>query len=292
MPSAAIRANIFLLITAGIWGTTFSAQRIAMQYMEPLTFNAIRFALGALVLVPLILRMDSKKTAASQNLRQLVLPGCILGLLMFTGSYLQQLGICSTTAGKAGFLTGMYVVQVPLFGLFMKQKYGIGTWAGTFLAICGTYFLSVTQDFSINKGDLLVLAGSVFWALHVICIGFFSPGLRTVDAIKMSCVQFAACSILSLIAAVFFETITASGILASTLPIAYAGFFSVGVAFTLQVVAQRDARPAAAAIILCTEGIFATVAGWLFLDEVMGLRAIFGCLLIFCGMVCSQLKQH
>ncbi len=290
MYSAAMRANILLLLTAGIWGTTFSAQKFAMQYMEPLTFNAIRFALGSLVLVPLISRMDKKQAGNSQNTRHLVFSGCLLGLLMFTGSYLQQLGICLTSAGKAGFLTGMYVVQVPLFGIFMKQKYGLGTWIGTFLAICGTYFLSVTQDFSINKGDLLVLAGSAFWALHVICIGFFSPGLRTVDAVKMSCVQFMACSVFSLIAAIFVEHITASGIWASIWAIFYAGFFSVGIAFTLQVVAQRDAKPATAAILLCTEGIFATIAGWLFLDETMGARTILGCLLIFCGMVCSQLK--
>lgn len=286
-----MRANILLLITAGIWGTTFSAQKFAMQYMGPLTFNAIRFALGSLVLVPLILRMDGQQAGTGKNLRQLVFPGCVLGLLMFIGSYLQQLGICLTTAGKAGFLTGMYVVQVPLLGILMKQKYGPGTWIGTFLAVCGTYFLSVTQDFTINTGDLLVLAGSTFWALHVICIGFFSPGLRTVDAIKMSCLQFIACSIFSLLAALLLETITTSGILASAWPIFYAGFFSVGIAFTLQVVAQRDAQPAAAAIILCTEGIFATLAGWLLLNEIMGARTIAGCLLIFCGMVCSQLKR-
>ncbi len=291
MYSAAMRANILLLITAGIWGAAFSAQKIAMAAMGPLTFNAIRFALGASVLLPIIWYLGKKQIRSKQNSQKILLHGTLLGVLIFTASYLQQLGICSTTAGKSGFLTGMYVVQVPIFGLLFKQKSGLGTWIGVLLAVLGSYFLSVTQDFTINHGDLLVLAGSTFWSLHVIAISLFSPGLQAVDAIKMSAVQFLACAIFSLIAAVFMEQINPVAIANSIEAIIYAGVFSVGIAFTLQVVAQRDAQPTAAVLILCTEGIFATVAGWFFLGETMGARTVLGCFLIFCGMIFAQLKN-
>ncbi len=290
MYSAAMRANILLLITAAIWGAAFSAQKIAMASMGPLTFNAIRFALGTSVLLPIIIYLDKKQIHTPKNSKKIMLSGTLLGILIFTASYLQQLGICSTTAGKSGFLTGMYVVQVPILGLLFKQKPTLGTWIGILLAVSGSYFLSVTKDFTINHGDLLVLAGSTFWSLHVIAISIFSPGLQTVDAIKMSCIQFLSCAVFSLITAIFAEQINFTAIIGCTEAIIYAGVFSVGIAFTLQIVAQRDAQPAAAVLILCTEGIFAAVAGWFFLNEAMEARTILGCILIFFGMIFAQLK--
>lgn len=289
MDSAGMRANILLLITAGIWGAAFSAQKIAMASMGPLTFNAIRFALGTSVLLPIIIYLD-KKNPHKKKFKKIFLPGILLGILIFTASYLQQLGICSTTAGKSGFLTGMYVIQVPILGLLFKQKSGLKTWIGVLLALCGSYFLSVTEDFTINHGDLLVLLGSTFWSLHVIAIGIFSPGLQTADAIKMSCIQFLSCAVFSLVTAIFAEQINITAIMGCTEAIIYAGVFSVGIAFTLQIVAQRDAQPTAAVLILCTEGIFAAVAGWFFLNETMETRTILGCILIFFGMIFAQLK--
>ncbi len=213
-----------------------------------------------------------------------------MGSALFMGAWLQQFGLCYTTAGKAGFITGLYVVFVPLIGIFLKHRYGIGTWAGAGLAIVGMYLLSVTEEFSINTGDALVLASAVFWGVHVLLVGSLTQGLAAVDAVKLAAIQFATCSLISLIGALLFEDIVISGLLAGAIPILYGGLMSVGVAYTLQVVAQRDARPAPAAIILSLEAVFAALAGWGLLDETMTLQASIGCALMLCGMIWSQVR--
>jgi drug/metabolite transporter (DMT)-like permease len=206
------------------------------------------------------------------------------------GPQLAAFGFEASTAGKAGFITGLYVVFVPIFGLLLAQRPGWGTWLGASLAVVGMYLLSVTSGLSIAFGDLLILIGALFWAGHVLLIGKLSPGMDAVDAIKLSTVQFAACAVLSLIGAVATEEITLAGLRSAALPIAYGGLMSVGVAYTLQVVAQRDAQPAHAAIILSLEAVFAAVGGWLLLGELLSLRALIGCGLMLVGMVISQLR--
>ncbi len=292
MSAKSIKADLLLLTTAIIWGAAFVAQRVGMDYVGPLTFNGARFALGAAALLPLIYRQDSEKKQEGSHipadLRQLATGGTIAGIALFAGATLQQWGLVYTTAGNAGFITGLYVVLVPILGLFWKQKTGIGTWTGAVLAVIGMYLLSVHGNLKISFGDLLVFFSAFFWAGHVLVISWLSPRM---DSIKLACAQFTACSILSFIFAFAMEDVTLSGIIDGTIPILYGGLMSVGVAYTLQVVAQRDAKPAHAAIILSLESVFAALSGWLLLSETLTAQGLIGCALMLTGMIISQLKQ-
>ena len=290
MNNRVMRANILLLLTALIWGAAFVAQRLGMDHMGPLTFNGIRFALGSLALLPLIRHMDSRRATPTPPLGDMVRGGLLMGAALFLGAWLQQFGLCYTTAGKAGFITGLYVVFVPLIGIFLGHRYGLGTWAGAVLAIVGMYLLSVTEALSMNKGDLLVLFSAFFWGVHVVLVGRLTEGLAAVDAVKLAAVQFATCSLISLVAAVLFEQISLAGLWAGIIPILYGGLMSVGIAYTLQVVAQRDARPAPAAIILSLEAVVAAMAGWMLLGEILTPQALTGCALMLGGMIWSQVR--
>ncbi|MDP3427258.1 MAG: DMT family transporter [Humidesulfovibrio sp.] len=296
MHARLFKADVLLMLTAIIWGAAFVAQRLGMEHIGPFTFNGIRFALGALALQPLIWRMQATRAreggAGGQGLdsARLIRYGLLAGCVLFAGAALQQVGIVYTTAGKAGFITGLYVVMVPLFGLFLRQRAGAGTWLGALAAAVGLYLLSVNEDFTIAYGDVLELIGAVFWAVHVLLIGRLSPGMDATDAVKLASAQFAVCSLLSLGVAVATEPIVLAGISAAAVPILYGGLMSVGVAYTLQVVAQRDANPAHAAIILSMEAVFAAVAGYFVLGEVLAVRALIGCALMLGGMLVSQLR--
>lgn len=283
------QANLLLLITAMIWGFAFVAQRQGMEYVSPFTFNGIRFAIGSLSLLPMIMfsrcRQTNRKVSPAIHLPG-VAGGFLLGLVLFFGSSLQQIGIIETTAGKAGFITGLYVILVPILGLFWKQKTGRGTWLGAGIAVLGMYFLSVNDDFSISKGDLLVLISALFWAIHVQLIAWLS---QKFDSLLLSLYQFVFCSVFSWLAAVQWETIHLTGIKGALYPLLYTGILSVGIAYTLQVVAQKRAHPGHAAIILSLESVFAVLGGYLILAETIPLRGIMGCILMLTGMVVSQL---
>ncbi len=291
VPASTLKADGLLLLTAAIWGCAFVAQRVGMDHVGPYTFNGVRFALGALALIPLIRYLDTQKKGKNllpaAGWRTYLLSGAIAGVALFAGASLQQIGLVYTTAGKAGFITGLYVVIVPLLGLFFRQRPGASTWAGALMAAVGMYFLSVTEDFTIAYGDVLELIGAFFWAGHVLIIGWLSPRL---DPVRLAAFQFAACSLLSLGAAVALEPITTQGLMGASWAILYGGLMSVGVAYTLQVVAQRQAPPAHAAIILSLESVFAALAGWLLLAEVLDERALIGCGLMLAGMLLSQLR--
>jgi len=281
---------MLLLVAAILWGFAFVAQRAGMEHVGPFTFNGVRFALGGISLLPLLLRNRKRQVKSElppENTKTVVLGGVLAGLVLFIAASLQQTGIVHTTAGKAGFITGLYVIIVPILGLFWKQRSNISAWAGAVLATVGLYFLSVTEDFTISPGDLLVLVSAFFWAGHVHIIGWFSA--RTAP-IKLAFFQFFACSALSLIAAVFAEVITIQRLLEATIPILYGGVVSVGIAFTLQVVAQQYAHPTHAAIILSLETVFAVIGGWLILGERLSLRGLVGCALMLAGMLVSQLN--
>ena len=191
-----------------------------------------------------------------------------------------------TNAGKGGFITGFYIILVPILGLFVKQKTALSTWIGALVAIVGLYFLGVDSKLDINPGDVLVFIGTFFWAIQILVIGYYSA---KVDSFQLAFSQFVVCAILSFVVAIFTETIALQNILSAYLPILYAGFFSVGIAFTIQVVAQREAHPANAAIIMSLEAVFAVLGGWLILNESIPLRGLFGCLLMLIGMILSQL---
>ncbi len=290
MRDASLRADGLCLVTALIWGLAFVAQRLGMEHMGPLGFNGIRFALGAVVLAPLAVRSlryppPAPFLAAKDNGFPW-LGGCMAGLVLFAGASLQQVGLKYTTAGKAGFITGLYVVIVPLLGLFFGQRPARGDVVGAVAAAVGLYFLSVTEEFTLAPGDGLELLGAVFWAGHVVLIGWLSPRTR---ALPLAVAQYAVCAVLSLACALAFEDLTLAGIRGAAAPILYGGLLSVGLAYTLQVVAQRDANPTHAAILLSFESVFAAIGGAVILSESLDARGLFGCGLMFAGMLASQL---
>lgn len=278
-----MKSRALLLTTAIIWGLAFVAQRDGMQYVQPFTFNGVRFALGFLALLPfgLFHRNEPMKT----DRRTLALGGLATGLVLFIGSTLQQFGVAYTTAGKAGFITGMYVILVPIVGIALRHRIGWLSWLSALVGVVGLYLLTVTESFTIESGDLLVLIGAFFWAAHVHLVGHFSS---RIDAIRLALMQIALCSILSLGAAFALETIHTADLLAGALPILYAGVLSVGIAYTLQVMGQQGTPPTQAALIMCLEAVFAVLGGWLILGETLPLRGFIGCGLMFAGMVAAQ----
>jgi drug/metabolite transporter (DMT)-like permease len=292
------RANLLLTLTAAIWGFAFVAQRAGMEHVQPFTFNAIRFAIGGLALFPLLFYLERRRGqrpprsltrvgAGNLNPRRTLLSGGLLaGTVLFAAATLQQMGIVHTTAGKAGFITGLYVVLVPILGLALGYRTSAATWIGIILATDGLYLLSVRGDFTIGLGDFLVLVGAFLWAAHILVLSHFSP---RADATRLALIQFMTCALLSLIAAVLFETITLDGIGRALTPILYAGIMSVGVGYTLQVFSQRQARPSHVAILLSLESVFALFGGWLLLNEQLPWRALVGCVLMLAGILVSQL---
>jgi drug/metabolite transporter (DMT)-like permease len=293
METRALKSDALLLLTSAIWGFAFVAQRVGMDYVGPFTFNGVRFALGSLVLLPLILRKRSQGEASKEprtdtQAKMLIFGGGLLGITVFTAASLQQVGLVYTTAGNAGFITGLYVVVVPILGLFWGQRPGAGIWIGAFLAAAGLYLLSITDDFTISLGDFLELIGAFVWAVQILIIGWLSP---KIDPIKLAFVEFSVCSFLSLATAFLMEDIVLNALFQAAIPIFYGGVLSVGVAYTLQVVAQRDAHPAHAAIIFSLESVFAALGGWLILNEVLSFRGLVGCALMLAGMLLSQLYE-
>lgn len=284
------RSELLLLITAIIWGFAFVAQRAGMEYIGPFTFNGIRFALGSLVLLPFIIwrkkvqgRHDNNISASKP--KPFWIAGIIAGVVLFGGASLQQVGITQTTAGKAGFITGLYVIIVPIIGIFKQQHPGKALWAGALLAVIGMYLLSITGNLKLKNGDFLVFLSAFLWAAHVQVIDFFSG---RVDVLKLAALQFAICSIASICIAFITEIITLPSILQASIPILYGGILSVGIAYTLQVVAQQKANPSHAAIILSLETVFAALGGWMILDEKLSARALVGCSLMLGGMLIAQ----
>jgi drug/metabolite transporter (DMT)-like permease len=281
-------SDILLLLTAVIWGFAFVAQRAGMEFTGPFTFNACRFLLGGTLLIPFALAQKPIQFAKYQ-IKSSIKGGIIAGLLLFGGASLQQIGIVYTSAGNAGFITGFYVVLVPVFGIIFNHQTKINVWMGAVLALAGLYFLSVTADFKISKGDIFVLISAFIWAFHVLVIGKFAP---IANAIIIAVIQFYICGLLSLIFALYAEPVIWEGILKAGVPILYGGMLSVGLAFTLQVVAQKNAHPSLAAIILSTESLFAVIGGWFILHETMTYRGLLGCSLMLAGMILAQLNLN
>jgi len=284
-------SDLLLLITAMIWGFAFVAQRVGMRFVGPFTFNGVRFFLGCLPLLPILFWNRKKEShGVSFTSKTVLLGGIFAGLILFSGASLQQVGIVYTTAGKAGFITGLYVVIVPFLGLLWRDKTThFGTWTGAVLAAIGMYFLSITSQFTISKGDFLVFLSAFLWACHVQFVGWLSP---RIGATRLGVVQYCVCGALSLLVAFPTETITFSGLSKALVPILYGGFLSVGIAYTLQLVAQKKAPAAHAAILMSLETVFAALGGWIVLNETLTPRALLGCGLILSGMLASQLYPY
>ncbi len=282
-----MKADLILLITAAIWGFAFVAQRVGMDYMGPFTFNGIRFSLGAIALLPvLFLSRGRQRQITKLKFSEILLPGLLTGLVLFGGASLQQIGLVGTTAGKAGFITGLYVILVPLLGLLWGKKAHPAHWAGAVLAVAGLYLLSMRENFTVSGYDLVVLAGAFIWAVHVHLIARYSD---RIGPIRLSVFQFSVCGVLSSATALVFETPGLENVTDGLWPILYGSFLSVGLAYTLQVVAQRTADPSHAVVILSMEGAFAALGGWLVLEEILLVRDLVGSGLILIGVLTSQL---
>lgn len=294
MMSKEIKSVFILLLTAAIWGFAFVAQRIGMDFLGAFTFNGIRFAMGSISLLPVIYFFNKKSKAENSaervdaDIKTTVKSGMIAGIVLYIAASLQQVGLIYTTAAKAGFITSLYIVLVPILGVFLKQKTRSATWIGAVTAAVGLYFLSINENLTIEFGDLLQIIGAFFWAAHIQLIDKF---VKNVDAIKLSSVQFATCSVLSLITAFIYEDVNMSGIIDAIVPLLYGGIMSAGVAYTLQAVGQRNAKPSHAAIALSMEAVFAAIGGILLLDETLPLRGYFGCALMLAGMLISQTEN-
>lgn len=265
------KARLFLLLTAAVWGMAFTAQRAGMEHMGPLLFNGVRFLLGALVLVPFF---------SSRVTKAMILPAVAAGAVLFAGASLQQWGMVHTTASRAGFITGLYIVFVPLLGAFSGEREKLTAWVGFAIAFAGLFLLSFKEGFdSANPGDVLVLLGAFAWAFHVRLIGRLA---KKFDPGGLAFCQFTVCGVLSLlIAALLGEQF--SGFQNAAIPLAYSGIFSVGLAFTLQVFAQKRVRPSEAGALMALEAVFAALGGWLILRESLLPVELVGCALMLVG---------
>lgn len=296
MKTGQMKNSLLLLLTAFIWGVAFVAQSVGADAVGCFTFNGVRSLIGSLVLIPVIFVLDAQKKkelGEEKFLEQkgekktLILGGISCGVMLCIASNFQQLGISFTTVGKAGFITAMYILIVPILGLFMKKKVGAKVWTGVMLAAIGLYLLCMTsENFSISKGDFLVLICAGFFSLHILIIDYFSP---KVDGVRMSCIQFFVCGVISMVIAFIFETPSLSGIFAGWIPILYAGVLSCGVAYTLQILGQKNMDPTVASLILSLESVFSVLAGWIILHQTLSGREIMGCVLMFLAIILAQL---
>ena len=285
------RGALLLTLTALIWGTAFVAQSLGMDHLGPFTFNGVRNFVAALALLPVILFLRRRKSPVAQpgaagNYRKtLWLGGVLCGVALAVASSLQQIGIQFTTAGKAGFLTALYIVVVPLLGLFFKKRVGLNIWISVVIAAVGTYLLSIKENFTIGTGDLFVILCAVAFSVHILLIDRFSP---LVSGVELSCVQFLTCGVLCTVAAFIMEQPNWNDILLSLGPILYTGLMSSGVGYTLQIIGQKDTPPAVASLIMSLESVFAALSGWLILGESMSPKEAFGCVLVFAAVILAQ----
>lgn len=293
MKDTRLRGNLLLLLTALIWGSAFVAQSVGADYVGPFTFICARYLLGGLVLLPVIFALDragiTQKPQTPAERKTLIVGGVCCGMALAVASTFQQLGIARTTVGKAGFITALYILIVPLIGLvFLKKRVGRLVWAGVGLALVGMYLLCMSEGLSVSFGDLLVLVCAFFYSIHILVIDYFSP---KTDGVRLSCIQFFTAAVVGGVLMLLFEQPSWEAVCSAWLPIAYAGVLSSGVAYTLQVVAQRDTDPTVATMLMSLESVFALLAGWVLLDQALSPKELCGAALVFAAIVLAQLPE-
>lgn len=298
--SKARRYSLLLVLAAFIWGTAFVAQSMGMDHIGPCTFNAARSFIGSIALLPVISFFSRKGRSAEEKTeskkiwlldKTLLMGGAACGLMLSGGSLLQQMGLTTTSAGKAGFLTSLYIVIVPVLGVFLGRRAGVKVWVGVAVALAGAYLLSGNvsgEGFSMAGGDLLVIVSALFFSLHILVIDHFSP---QVDGVKLSCVQFFVAGVVSLVFAVIFEKPALADLLPAWGSLLYVGVLSSGVAYTLQIVGQQNVDPTVASLLMSLESVFAALSGWIVLGQPLSLRELAGCALVFCAVVLAQLPD-
>ncbi len=291
-----LESSLLLFLAAFIWGVAFVAQSIGLSYVGPMTFNGTRFLLGGVVLLPLIYYrrkrrqtdIDSNPKETRRQRKDLLTGGLCCGLAICIASSFQQYGIGYTTVGKAGFITALYIVIVPVLGTFLGKKPGSLVWAGALLATVGFYLLCIMESFQINRGDILVFICAICFSFHIMIIDYFAP---KVDGVELSCLQFFISGILCMAGAFLWENPSWSQIAAGAVPILYAGIFSCGIAYTLQIIGQAKINPTVASMVLSLEAVISVLAGWIILKEELTVRQISGCVLVFGAVILAQLPQ-
>lgn len=287
-----IKSSLILLLTATIWGVAFVAQSVGMEYIGPFTFNAIRCVLGGLVLIPVILVLRKKKETGAENQEKedkktLWAGGIACGVILCIASNLQQFGIMEASVGKSGFFTALYIVMIPVIGIFIGKRPGIKLWFCVALAVVGMYLLCMKDgSFTIEWADIMLLLCALAFSFHILVVDYFSP---KVDGVKMSCIQFFVCGVLSAVGMLFTETPDISNIQAAWLPLLYAGLLSCGVGYTLQIVGQKGINPVIASLIMSLESVISALAGWVILGQVLSPKEILGCVLMFVAIIITQI---
>ena len=285
---------MMLLLAAMIWGAAFTAQTEAMNYVEPFTFQAIRFFLGGIVLLPVIAVIDkrgnNKKPVTKDAKKYQLFCGIVCGLILFAACSPQQIGLMlNIPAGKSGFITSLYIILVPVFGLFVKKKVPVWVWISIVLALAGLYLLCGTGGFSLSLGEGLTLLCAIFFTFHILFIDHVSP---RVDGVRLSCMQFFTCSAISLIVALVTEHPTVDSLISCWLPIAYTGIFSSGVAYTLQILGQSRTDPATASLLMSLESVFSALFGWILINQKLSPTELAGCGLVFIAVILAQMPER
>ena len=295
MKNGEMKGNILLVITAVIWGAAFVAQSVSMDHIGAFTFQGVRSLIGSAVLVPVILALTSVKKKKGEYVKpgkkekaQLWKAGIICGIILTVAANLQQAGIQYTTAGKAGFITALYIVVVPILGLFMKKKVSLRIWMCVIMAMVGLYLLSMTDGFRLSLGDTLVLLCAIAFSFHIVVVDHYAS---IVDGVKLSCIQFLVCGVISSILMFIFEEPQIDGLMKAAVPILYAGVLSCGVAYTLQIVGQKYTRPTVASLLMSLESVFAVLAGMIILREIPTAREAIGCIVMFAAIIITQLPE-
>ncbi len=290
-----MKGNLMLLLTAAIWGCAFVAQSVSADYIGAFTFQAIRSFIGAIVLLPVIALLDAAKKKKGEykpldaaGKKKLVLAGVICGIILCAASNFQQIGIEYTTAGKAGFITALYIVIVPIFGFFTGKRPTLRIWLCVLIALVGLYLLSVKDGFSLGRGDLLIMCCALIFSVHIMVVDHYAP---LVDGVKLSCIQFFVSGIISAVPMLIFEDVSLAALKAAAVPVLYAGAMSCGVAYTLQIVGQKYTKPAVASLIMSFESVFAVLGGMVILAEIPTPREAVGCVIMFCAIIITQLPE-
>lgn len=292
MNKSSIKGNFILMLTAFIWGTAFVAQSVGMDYVGPFTFITIRYIIGGIFLIPCIFLLNkfnkNSNKAANRNNKHLYIGGLACGIVLFTASGFQQIGMQYTTVGKSGFITALYVIIVPMMGLLFGKKVQKRVWFSVAIALVGLYLLCMKENLQVSKGDFLTLMCAICFSIHILVIDKFSP---LVDGVRMSCIQFFVAGILGIIPMIIFENPNFEGLKQAYSPILYAGIMSSGVAYTLQIIGQRYTSPVMATLIMSLESVFAALSGWIILNEFLSIKEFIGCILVFAGIVIAQLPD-
>jgi len=291
-----IGSTFILGLTALIWGVAFVAQSVGMEYVGPFTFNAVRSALGGAVLIPCILILDKISgrspsiwgTRDKKARKTLLAGGVLCGMALAVATALQQIGIAHTSVGKAGFITALYIIIVPLFGLFSRKRISPLVWTSVVVAVIGMYFLCINENLTVNFGDLLIFLSAIVFSLHILVIDHFAA---KVDGVRMSSIQFLVSAAVNAVPMLIFESPDIKILASAWLPIVYTGVLSSAVGYTLQIVGQKNTHPVVASLVLSLESVFAALAGWLILRQELSARELIGSLLVFTAIILSQLRK-